>query len=132
MWEKISKWKFWLSFQASLIMVLYIIGNIRSGNTIERIFVDRPLEAAFGFMGTIVGFPSGYLFLFFDKNFLSNKSVGFIYLSALIYYILFFVLVWYMSKKKEYYKFIAVVLFIFMILCFGGCSRVIDISLIIT
>lgn len=130
-WEKVTKWKFWLLLQSSLIIILYIIGNIRAGNAIDKIFGERALEALVGFIATIIAFPLGFYFLFTDQNPKSNNPL-LVFGTAIIFYTLFFILVWYITKKKKYYKIIATVLFLFIIISFGGCSRIIEIPLIVT
>ena len=131
----VSKWRFWLSFQFLLIILLNIIGHVREGNTFDRIFGSRLGEAFVGFIGTILGFPSGIYFLFTDDTKLMNTWLHgrFIaYILPAIYYPIFFLSVWYITKQKRNWKLITIGLILFMILSFGGCSRIVEIPLITT
>jgi len=126
----VSKWRFWLSFQFLLIFVLNIIGHLREGNTLDRIFGSRLGEAFIGFIGTVLGFPSGIYFFFTDDTKIHGTFIT--YVLPAIYYPLFFILVWYITKQKRNWKLIALGLILFMFLSFGGCSRVVEIPLIVT
>ncbi|MFC1722725.1 hypothetical protein ACFL0V_01170 [Nanoarchaeota archaeon] len=133
-WKIVTNWKFLLSLQSALIILLYIIGNIRSFEENSKIFISRIPEAIVNLVGTILGFPSGIYFLFTTKRIFAGGITGALvaYLVPLVYYSLFIVGLVYIAKKKKYFKKIALVLFIFMLLSFAGCSRVIELPLIIT
>ena len=131
----IDQRRFWFSFQLSLIFLLNIVGHIREGNTPQRIFGSRLGEAFLGFVGTILGFPSGMYFLFTDQTRGLSKgplSLFIAYIIPAIYYSAFFFSVIYIAKHKKYWRIVAICLLIFMLLSFAGCSRVVEIPLVIT
>ncbi|MEK7451728.1 MAG: hypothetical protein AAB664_00140, partial [Patescibacteria group bacterium] len=104
--QLVTKWRFWLSFQFLLILILIIIGHVRERNALDRIFGSRFGEAFIGFIGTILGFPSGIYFFFTEK--IPNNSVFMAYVLPAIYYPIFFFLVWYVTKQKRNWKLIAI------------------------
>ncbi len=133
--ELTHTWRFWLGLQFLLIFVLNIIGHVREKNALHLIFGSRLGEALIGLIGTILGFPSGIYFFFTTDTRLANTWLhgAFIaYTLPAIYYTLFLLCIWYITKQKRNWKIVATILTLFMILSFGGCSRVVEIPLIIT
>jgi hypothetical protein len=129
--ELITKWRFWIGFQFLLIIILNIIGHLREGNGLIEIFGYGSGMTLAGFIGTILGFPLGIYFLLVVRARLIDVGVW-IYVLPAIYYPLFFTLVWYITKQKRKWKFLAIILILFMLLSFGGCSKVVEIPLQIT
>lgn len=125
-----SQRRFWFSLQLSLIALLNVIGHIRLKNDLKMIFVSRFGESLFGFAGTLIGFPLGIFTDFIPR--ISDTLLGMFIFYAVAYYAAFFLLVSYISSHKKHWRVVAVFLLAFMALSFAGCSRVVEIPLIMT
>lgn len=128
----IKKWPFWIGLQISLLALLTLIGTIRAGNSFHALFT-RYEEGLVNILATILGFPSGIYFLFHPQGSPSGLlGIFFAWVVPALYYPTFLFLVWYITKEKENWKWIAVGLLAFLLLSFGGCARVISLPLVIT
>lgn len=122
---------FWIVFQFLLLLGLNIIGHVRAGNHFENPTLHNLIWVIYGFIGTIVGFPSGMYFFFYDTGTYANNLLLF-YIIPVLYYPLFGLLVWYITTLKKYWRYAAIGLILFMLCSFIGCSTVIELPMQIT
>lgn len=126
----INKPRSWFLFHAILILALNIIGHIRAENTLHEMYVNLG-ETCVGFVGTILAFPLGIYFFFADQMRGIFSSLIVLLIPAL-YYPAFFILVSRITTYKKYWKVVALCLLAFMLFSFAGCSRVVEIPLLVT
>lgn len=107
----------WFILYLIMIGALIIIGLMRWGH-ISDLWVDIP--------ATMIGFPSGYLYLFFSKAELGGEYKALFAFNFLTFYLFFVQTLFWLKAKKTYIKWLLIILFLVMILNFSGCARVID------
>ena len=126
-------WPFWIGLQATLIILLNIIGHMRAENNLHDILL-KPGMAVIGFFITVLGFPSGIYFFYNDGSKAHTGSLWtlFVLILPFVYYPLSFFLIRYIQKEKRHWRWIAIGLLAFILLSFGGCSKTVNIPLYFT